>query len=62
MPNVRTEYTTRYQKKAGWITKGFKLKKELCDAFKEACENAGVSQASVITQAMQDFIKKHGSN
>ncbi len=55
-PSKQTLRTERYQKKAGWTTKGIKMKKELADEFKEACEKAGVSQASVVTKAMRDFI------
>ena len=58
-PNDRTIWTERYQKKAGYITKGFKLKKELADRFKEACDTAGMSQASVISKFMEEFIKEH---
>lgn len=58
-PNVQTRATEKYQKKAGIVAKSFKLKKELVDEFVIACDKAGVSQASVITQFMQDFISEH---
>lgn len=45
MPTAQTKATDKWQKKAGYMTKGFKLKRELADEFKEACEKAGVSQA-----------------
>ena len=57
-PNAQTRASEKYQKKAGYITKGFKLKKDLCEAFKEACDADGVSQASVITALMKEYIEK----
>ena len=47
----------RYQKKAGWISKSYKLKKEVVEAFAEACEREGVSQAGQLTKMMNEFIE-----
>lgn len=47
----------RWQKKAGYISKSYKLKKELVEEFKEACDKAGKSQAEVLTEFMEEFIK-----
>lgn len=55
--NVQTRATMKYQKKVGIIAKSFKIKKELADNFKIACEKAGVSQASQISRMMQQFIE-----
>ncbi len=57
-PKPQTIATEKYQKKAGYMTKGFKIKKDIAEQFAEACEQAGVSQASQITQMMQQFIKE----
>ena len=38
-PKPQTIASEKYQKKAGWMTKGFKIKRELADEFAEACEN-----------------------
>ncbi len=46
----------RWKKKAGYITKGFKMYQTLADDFAAACEKAGRSQASVIQELMQGFI------
>ena len=54
-PNTQTKATDKYQKKVGIITKSFKIKKEIADAYKEACDKAGVSQAGQITKMMKDF-------
>lgn len=57
--NAQTRATAKYQKKAGLVTKGFKLKGELADEFKETCERIGVSQASAISKFMREFIEAH---
>ncbi len=57
-PNPQTIATEKYQKKAGYMTKGFKLKREVVEQFEEACKKAGVSQAGQISKMMQEFIDK----
>ena len=56
MPKAQTKATDNWQKKVGIISKSFKLKKELTNEFKEACEKAGVSQAAQISKMMREFI------
>ena len=36
----------RYQDKAGWVSKSYKLKKKIVEEFARACEKEGVSQAA----------------
>ena len=55
-PKAQTRATDKWQKKVGIISKSFKLKKELTDEFKEACEKAGVSQEAQISKMMREFI------
>ena len=57
-PNKQTQATEKYQRKAGYITKGFKIKKEVAEKFAEACETVGVSQAGKITELMLEFAEK----
>ncbi len=57
-PNTQTKATDKYQKKAGIVAKTFKLKKEIVEAYKEACDKAGVSQAGQLTKMMNDFIEE----
>lgn len=57
-PTPQTIASEKYQKKAGWMTKGFKLKRELVEEFEEACKTAGVSQAGKITELMKQFIEE----
>lgn len=57
-PNPQTIATEKYQKKAGYMTKGFKIKREIAEQFEEACQKAEVSQAGQITKLMQEFIEQ----
>lgn len=57
-PNPQTIATEKYQKKAGYMTKGFKIKREIAEQFEEACQKVGVSQAGQITKLMQEFIEQ----
>ena len=47
----------RWQKKAGYIAKTYKLKAALADDFKKACDAAGISQAAQISKLMAEFIE-----
>ncbi|WP_035764959.1 hypothetical protein [Butyrivibrio sp. NC2002] len=55
-PNKNTVRVDRYQKKAGYKVKSFKLKGDLAERFAEACDKAGVSQAAKISELMEKFI------
>lgn len=57
-PNTQTQATDKYQKKAGYMSKSYKLKRDVVERFEEACTKAGVSQASQITKLMEEFIEK----
>lgn len=54
------EYTPEELKES--IHKSFVIRKVIADEFRDACHRAGVSQASVIKQAMIDFIALHPYN
>lgn len=55
-PTAQTIASEKYQKKAGYKVKGFKLKGDVAERFAEACEKAGVSQAEQISKMMEAFI------
>lgn len=57
-PNPQTIASEKYQKKAGYMTKGFKIKREVAERFERACEKAGVSQAVKITELMLGFAEE----
>jgi hypothetical protein len=54
--NRQTIATKKYQQKVGLIAKSFKIKKELADEFRAACERNGKSQALVISELMRRYI------
>lgn len=54
-PKPQTVASKKYQDKAGWISKSYKLKKEVVELYAEACEKAGVSQAGQLMKMMKEF-------
>jgi len=48
-----------WQQKNGLIAKSYKLKRSLVDEFKNACEQQGISQASAISEFMNNFIESN---
>lgn len=57
-PKPQTVASKKYQEKTGWISKSYKLKREVVDAYGEACEKAGVSAAGQLTKMMKEFIEE----
>lgn len=55
-PSPQTIASEKYQKKVGYISKSYKLKREIVEQFQQACERKGVSQAGKIMEMMQQFI------
>lgn len=51
----------KWNEKAGLISKSYKLKREVVEQFADACDKAGVSQASQLTKMMQEFIKQQNN-
>lgn len=58
-PSKQTIATDKYQKKAGYKSKSFKLKGDVAERFAAACDRAGVSQAAKITELMEKFIAEN---
>ena len=59
-PKAQTIATKKYTEKVGLISKSYKLKKEVVEAFAKACEDNGESQAAVLTRMMKEYVKgKH---
>lgn len=54
-PSKQTIATRKYEAKAGWVSKTYKMKKEIVEAFKEVCEKNGDSQAGKLMEYMQDY-------
>lgn len=57
-PKPQTVATRKYEAKAGWMSKSYKLKKETVEAFAKACDEAGVSQAGKLTEMMNAFVNE----
>lgn len=57
-PKPQTIATKKYEEKAGWISKSYKLKRELVEQFAAACQEAGISQAAQLTKMMNEFIEQ----
>lgn len=58
-PNSQTKATDKYQKKAGYKSKSYKLKGDVAERFAAACNRAGVSQAAKLTELMEKFISEN---
>lgn len=56
--NKQTLRSKRYQEKAGWMSKSYKMKRETVEAFAATCEKAGVSQAGQLMKMMNEFIEE----
>ena len=54
-PKPQTVASKKYQDKVGWISKSYKLKKEVVELYADACEKAGVSQAGQFMKMMKEF-------
>lgn len=59
MPSKQSIATRKYEEKAGWMSKTYKLKREVVENFAKACNDAGVSQAGQLTKMMQEFIEQN---
>ncbi len=58
-PSKQTIASEKYQKKAGYMTKGFKLKRDIVEQFEEACDRVGKPQAEVIREFMEEFVQRN---
>ena len=57
-PTPQTIATKKYEKKAGWMSKSYILKREVVVVFVCVCVVVGVSQASQLTKMMKEFVEK----
>ncbi len=56
-PKAQTIATRKYEEKAGWVSKSYKLKKDIVEAFAKACAENGEGQATVLTRLMNGYIE-----
>lgn len=57
-PSPQTIATEKYAAKAGWMSKSYKMKREVVEDFATACELAGVSQAGQLMKMMKEFTEQ----
>lgn len=57
-PSKQSIATRKYETKAGWMSKSYKMKRETVEAFADACNKAGVSQAGQLMKMMKAFIEE----
>ncbi len=57
-PKPQSVATRKYEQKTGYVSKSYKLKKELVEQFAKACDKAGVGQATQLTKMMKEFIEE----
>jgi hypothetical protein len=57
-PSRQSVATRKYEEKAGYVSKSYKLKKETVEVFAKACERNGESQAAVLTRMMLEYADK----
>lgn len=56
-PSKQSVATRKYEAKAGWISKTYKMKKDIVDEFKAACDKNGDSQAGKLMEFMREYIE-----
>lgn len=61
-PTAQTVASKKYQEKVGYISKSYKLKKDVVEAFAKACEKNGVSQSAKIKELMLDYVKANSES
>jgi hypothetical protein len=54
----KTRPQDRWDAKAGVKTRSCKLHTEIADQFRDACKDAGVSQAGALENLMKEFIER----
>lgn len=51
--------TRKYEASHGWVSKSYKLKKDIVDEFKTVCDQRGESQAGVLMKLMEEYINSN---
>ena len=61
MPSKQSIATRKYEAKAGWVSKTYKLREADVKEFKETCDRVGVSQAGQLMKMMREFIDQNSN-
>lgn len=57
-PSKQSVATRKYESSHGWMSKSYKMKRDIVDQYAEACKKAGVSQAGQLMKMMMEFIEQ----
>ena len=60
MAKPSTRATAKYQAKIGLVSKSYKLKSDVAESFKLACEAMNESQAAVLMRFMTEYVQMSG--
>lgn len=52
----QSKATRKYESTHGWISKSYKLKKDIVYEFKTVCDQKGESQAGILMKLMKEYI------
>lgn len=52
----QSKATRKYESAHGWVSKSYKLKKDIVDEFKAVCDQKGESQAGILMKLMKEYI------
>lgn len=57
-PSAQSIATRKYEAKAGWMSKTYKMKRDVVEDFAKACEKSGTSQAGQLMKMMREYIEQ----
>lgn len=55
-------FQKKYDKENGLIVKSYKLEKTITEKFKQTCMEKGLTQSSVLSKIMLEFIEENETN
>ena len=58
-PKPQTVATRKYEQKTGWVSKSYKLKKDVVEEYSAACKKAGVSAAGQIRTCFYNYNNRY---
>ncbi len=59
MTDYKYKAQEEYEKRKNIAPKAYKLNRDLAEEFSDTCKKVGRSQASVLTELMEKFIKEN---
>lgn len=59
MQSSQSKATRKYEASHGWMSKTYKLKREVAEEFKAVCDKNGASQAGTLMTLMKKYIEEN---